>query len=349
MAFVYDINSAYPWAMLENLFPNPAKLRYIQHGINVDNILNSYEGMITATVTVSDKEQLPVLPYRMDNRLIFPCGTFTGSWVIPEFNYALKHSQTEIVKVHNATYATAIESPFKPFITEYWTKRSNTKDEFEKYYFKLFMNNLYGKLIQRAREEFRFCTSIREAKEFMRNKKIRKAEMIDVQGGFFLRYDTHKIFNHTIACWGTYVTAYVRMHLHKEMLKHGIDLVYCDTDSIFSKKYIKKSDLKLGGWKIEDKKVTKIRALKDYVYTYFDEKLNKEVEAQMLKGVRKNWKQLDSEANVFQGQRMIRTRESFRRVDNLPPGTFVTQIKTLTGDYLKRTVLRDGSTKPFIL
>jgi len=46
---------------------------------------------------------------------------------------------------------------------------------------------------------------------------------------------------------------------------------------------------------------------------------------------------------------MIRTRESFRRKDMLPPGTFVEQLKLLTGDYSKRQVFKDGTTKPFIL
>jgi hypothetical protein len=69
----------------------------------------------------------------------------------------------------------------------------------------------------------------------------------------------------------------------------------------------------------------------------------------MLKGVKKDATQLDEEANVFKTKRMVKTRESFRRVDNLPPGTFIEQLKVLTGDYSKRHILKDGFTKPFKL
>lgn len=350
-AYVYDINSAYPFAMWRNKFPNPSLLRVVNAVplAQLPSYLDNYEGMVTAKVYVSPKETLPVLPFRQDDRLIFPCGTFSGSWTFPELRHALQYSETKVVEIQKIVYAPGIDSPFTPFIEHYWNERSKTKDEFERYYFKLFMNNLYGKLLQRGRDDYRFCNGTGEAKEYMREKGIKHAELIEVVDGYFLRYESDRIFNHTIAPWGSYVTAYVRCMLHDSMRKDLRNLVYCDTDSRFSTRKLDLNDKNLGGWKREEKIVTKVRALKDYVYLYYDEEKQKMMEAQMLKGVKKNAKQLDSEANVFKYKRMIRTRESFRRNDRLPPGTFIDQIKVLTGDYLKRTVLKDGSTKPFIL
>lgn len=354
-ANVYDINSAYVSVMENNYFPNPAKLRETTN-VNLNNInyfLDKYEGMVYATVEVDVSETLPVLPYKYDNRLIFPCGEFRGAWTFMEMCYALKNSKTKIKQVSKIIYAPKIDSPFGEFSRSVWTNRlkaQKIKDVATDYIEKLFGNNLWGKLAQRAREEFRYCTSVKEAKEFMKKKKIRKGEILEVQDGFFLRYLNHRIFNHTIACWAAYVTGYVRTYLHSEMRKDKDKLVYCDTDSRFVEKvYHYTSGKKLGGWKKEEKKVTNLRTLKDYVYTYFDKEKNKEVEAQALKGIKKNSLQLDSEANAFLVERMIRTRESFRRVDSLPPGTFIKQMKTLTGDYLKRTVLKDGTTKPFVM
>jgi hypothetical protein len=317
------------------------------------NLIDTHEGMVTANVYVDPSESLPVLPFRQDNRLIFPCGNFTGSWTFTEIRYALKNSKTKIKKIYEIIYAPAIESPFGEFAQDVWNKRQAAQkigDKATDYREKLFGNNLWGKTAQQAKEEYRYCSDHKEAKEFMRRKHIRSAEIIPVHGGFFLRYENHKIFAHTIACWASYITAYVRIMLHKDMRKDGNKLVYCDTDSRFVEKVYKYTSGKLlGGWKKEEKKVVKIRALKDYVYTYYDEKEEKIKKAQMLKGVKKDSEQLDPEANAFLVNRMIRTRESMRRVDGLPPGTFIKQLKTLTGDYKKRTILKDGNTKPFVL
>jgi len=345
-ANVYDINSAYPYVMKEKHFVDPGSLRTI-HNPNegtAQEIIKQCEGFINATVYVDPEEKLPALPYRTDDRLIFPCGEFAGSWTFPEIRNALKNTKTKLIKIHKIVYGKRIESPFKQFVLDQYTKRNSTDDEFLRYYYKLLMNNLYGKLIQRAREEFRFCQTQRDAWQFMRERKLKKAEIIEVNGGYFLRYDTHRIFSHTIAAWGAYVTTYVRVMLH-EMMKPNLDkLVYCDTDSVFIEKNMRMDSKDLGGWKREEKKITNIRTLKDYVY--IDEAGK---EKQMLKGVKKDAIQLDPEANVFRYKRMIRTRESFRRKDMLPPGTFVEQLKLLTGDYSKRQVFKDGTTKPFIL
>jgi hypothetical protein len=354
-AHVYDINSAYVSVMAKNKFPNPAKLKYITFNDHIEysELIDTHEGMVTANVYVDPSESLPVLPFRQDNRLIFPCGNFTGSWTFTEIRYALKNSKTKIKKIYEIIYAPAIESPFGEFAQDVWNKRQAAQkigDKATDYREKLFGNNLWGKTAQQAKEEYRYCSDHKEAKEFMRRKHIRSAEIIPVHGGFFLRYENHKIFAHTIACWASYITAYVRIMLHKDMRKDGNKLVYCDTDSRFVEKVYKYTSGKLlGGWKKEEKKVVKIRALKDYVYTYYDEKEEKIKKAQMLKGVKKDSEQLDPEANAFLVNRMIRTRESMRRVDGLPPGTFIKQLKTLTGDYKKRTILKDGNTKPFVL
>lgn len=345
-AHVYDINSAYPYVMEKMSFVNPASLRVIHNPdmYVVDECMEKFEGFINATVFVDPDEELPALPYRTDDKLIFPCGEFAGSWTFPEMRNALKHTRTKITKIHKIVYGTRIASPFKTFVRDLYKLRNNTTNEFERYYYKLYMNNLYGKMIQRAREEFRFCHNEKEAWQFMRERKLRKCELVTVNGGFFIRYDNDRIFSHTVAPWGAYITAYVRVMLHEMMRAHIDKLIYCDTDSVFIERNLKIDSKELGGWKQEKKKIINVRTLKDYVY--IDESGD---EKQMLKGVKKDAIQLDSEANVFRYRRMIRTRESFRRNDNLPPGTFIEQLKLLTGDYSKRQILKNGKTKPFIL
>lgn len=349
---VYDINSAYPDAMAFNVFPDPSKLRRLDFRVDnwdtINSIINShidgvkFEGMFKGTVYVPENLYIPPLPLRTDDALIFPTGTFSGAWCFPELRHAIKHG-VKIVKCEYIVYAPAIDSPFKEFILDKYEKRNATDDEFERYIHKLYMNNLYGKLLQRNSEEWRYCKDVADAKKFMREKKITRGEFIDTtDGGFFLRYDSNKIYNHTIACWGAYVTAYVRVKLHTFLNENSRYALYCDTDSgIFSKKLNIPNSRKLGGWKLEDKKVINIRTLKDYVSVENDE------EKETLKGVKKDAEALDPYSNVFVYQRMIKTRESLRRVDNLPPGTFIQQMKFITGAYNKRKVLKNGFTKPF--
>ncbi len=135
MAYVYDLNSAYPKAMLDNPFPNPAKLRVrrnISDPFELDVCMKNYEGMATCTVHIGKDEALPVLPYRMDSRLIFPCGNITGSWTFPELRYAIANSNTTIKKISMIVSAPAIDSPFKEYISHHYELRKNTKNELKR-------------------------------------------------------------------------------------------------------------------------------------------------------------------------------------------------------------------------
>lgn len=344
-AGVLDLNSAYPFIMDTYTFPDPEKLtRAVPSVANLYTILNGtvFEGMAECTVEIP-KSHFGPLPYRWNERLIFPVGKITGAWVFPELREALKHG-VKILHVSKIIYSPPIPSPFKGFVAELWGKRNATDDEFLRYLYKLYLNNLYGKLAQREREQFIYFKHESELRPFMEKNKIRNGEVMPTtDGGYFFRYETDKLFNHTIAPWAAYITAGVRILLNRGLHKFADTVLYCDTDSLFVeglKKY--ESSSALGGWKLEHKRIVNIRTLKDYVY--FNEVGE---ETRSLKGVKKDSQQLTPHADVFQTKRMIRTRESFRRTDNLPPGTFIEQFKFISGDYNKRQILRDGNTRPF--
>jgi hypothetical protein len=344
-ARVYDINSAYPAAMVNSCFPDPMRLRdyRIDDATRIVNDTNM-EGMITAKVNILDTH-IPPLPWRFENKLLFPVGEFTGSWCLNEFRFALRSGCVQNFKTIRIIAAPSIESPFKSFIRTLYNKRKESTNDFERYYLKLFMNNLYGKLIQRSHEDYIFCDTEEIALKRFFEHKGNNAELLKVVGGYFLRYYTEKRYSHTIAPFGAYITAHVRVQLASAMKKYADSLVYVDTDSIAIEKDVEHNSNELGGWKRENKIITRVRALKDY--EFFDEE--KSESGYMLKGVKKNAKQLDLDANAFTYKRMIRTRESFMRVDNLPPGTFIEQMKLVRGTYTKRKVLRNGDTRAFVI
>jgi hypothetical protein len=344
-ARVYDINSAYPDAMAKLRFPDPFNLREYKITDAMSIIKNvNMEGMISAKVRVLDTH-VPPLPWRFENKLLFPVGEFSGSWCLNEFRFALRSGNIESFEPTRIIAGPYIESPFEKFITTLYDKRSASTNEFQRYYLKLFMNNLYGKLIQRSHEDYIFCDTEEMAVKRFFELKGANAELLKVAGGYFLRYYTEKRYSHTIAPFGAYITAHVRVKLATAMKKYADSLVYADTDSIAIEQDVAHTSNKLGEWKRENKIITRVRALKDY--EFFDEE--KLETGQMLKGVKKNAKQLDLDANAFTYKRMIRTRESFMRVDNLPPGTFIEQMKLVRGTYTKRKVLRNGETRPFFI
>lgn len=345
-ARVMDINSAYPHAMRILKFPDPASLREFSGGSAYRIVeREGIEGMIHAKVTIHPDTYIPPLPWRHEGKLLFPVGTFSGAWCLNEFRHALQFGCLTDFTIERVIAAPAIESPFTEFIEENYRARSATNNEFEKYYYKLFMNNLYGKLIQREQDNYIFCDTEHEAVVEYHNKQLRHAEIISVHGGYFLRYTEGKKHSHTIAPFGGYITAHVRTMLHEKMNRYYHNVVYADTDSVAAEAQIKENSKELGGWKKEDKWITNIRALKDYEFY----NIESDETGQMLKGVRKNAKQLTPQADRFEYQRMIRTRESFARTDNLPPGTFINQMKFIAGTYKKRVVMRGGETRPYII
>lgn len=342
---VIDINSAYPYVMDRGRYPNPGALiqdtwtpeQYYEYS-------NMYEGMATCVVRVPDMN-IPPLPYRTKTKLLFPTGVFKGSWTFPELSNAVALG-VRIISPCEVIYSKPIDSPFHDFITDNYNKRLATTNEFEKLRLKLKMNNLYGKLVQKEKQKFVYVEDPANIRATMDDYGVDFCEVMNLQDGCFLKFDVEEEFtNHTIACWGAYITARVRIMLTNSMInieKSGGNVLYCDTDSIsftINKPGPVKIDIgdALGQWKVEDKIITSIRGPKDYNYTSAGKDYYK------LKGIKQD--ALEIATGIYSFKRMIKTRESLVRKDEVP-GTFKEQIKFVTGRYTKRVVLTDGTTKP---
>lgn len=344
-AQVYDINSAYPYAMRTIKFPNPLTLREARPHEYDEVIKNkNLEGMITAKVRYNNTH-IPALPVRDEEKLIFPVGEIIGAWCLNEFRYVCAVHDIEILEIGKIIYSEAIETPFREFVDYYYNERAKTSNAFKKYYFKLFLNNLYGKLVQRVAYSHKYVEHEKDIPRVMKKLKITSCEIEETQRGFFLKYKRQKVSftRHTVACWGAYITAEVRITLHKFMNIAPEKILYSDTDSVFVKKEFappkKYLGAELGKWKLEEKIITRIYAPKDYEYKDFDQ-----TEKRKIKGVKKSAKQIAY--NEFEFTRMIKTKESYRRKDKTPPGTFVTATKELKRDYTKRNVDENGETAP---
>ena len=84
----YDINSAYPFAMLK---PMPTGRLIEWEGEPAAWLSKTRIGFARANVDVPLDTYVPVLPYRnKEGRLIFPVGKFSGTWTAIELEAAIK-------------------------------------------------------------------------------------------------------------------------------------------------------------------------------------------------------------------------------------------------------------------
>lgn len=347
----YDINSSYPSAMIECKFPNPSlmKTAHFPDARRFKKILQNYEGC--AKVTIEHKQNwIGLLPYKKKGKLIFPVGTFTGTWNFNELRYAINTGLVTIKQVHNCVYAPSIDSPFIDYIKVNYRKRLEVgKGTIQGVNLKVFMNCLYGKFAQKIEEQWiyiddieaRYMDTIKkhmDAKTFIKISmfsKERKDCFLVVKSG------TEMKISYQIPSFSSYITSFARIRLLDKMIeKENYRPVYCDTDSIFFEidPQIKTSS-KLGEWDKEDKIVTEILGLKNYRY-----KENGEL-YRRLKGVPKTATEISP--NVFVYENLIKTKESLRR--NLDAGVRTKRTKKINNVYDKREILKNGETKPIKL
>ena len=139
-AFYYDMNSQYPFAMLNDMpIGNPT--------FSNDTDLNNYFGFVYGEITAPDYNRLRV-PYIQNrdekNDVVFcPRGKFTRMIFSEEIKEAIKDGYSMKIK-----YGYKFERGkdlFKNYVENIYNIKKTTKDPVEKTLSKLLLNSLYGK------------------------------------------------------------------------------------------------------------------------------------------------------------------------------------------------------------
>lgn len=204
-----DINSLYPFCMMRD-FPGQLEdcgTQLADHGV--------------ATVTVKVPEsELCVLPFRnKDGRILYPWGKFTGTWTIAEINAAVADG-ARVEKVHACEGTTETMQPYQEFVSRLYRSRLASKTDAEKLFFKLLMNNLYGRLGTSG-------VIGRTVWQTDKNKFDGVAYGEKVLCSYTMPLSAETNWSHA-----AHVTAYGRLELLKYLKKVGAsNLIYCDTDS----------------------------------------------------------------------------------------------------------------------
>ena len=250
--YCFDINSLYPSAMLNEL-PNPNRSHLIKKG-NIKNI-NKYEGCSEVLVDVPLNLFVPPLPYRKDNKLIFPVGTFKGTYNHNELRYAVECG-VRIISVSKQLIYPKTYPFFRSFVEQHYKERLRLQKEGSplEVMEKLLMNNLYGKFAF----DWRNTSSLIPVQDLDYDKHIVKSGMIKTyQSKGFVSIDCvdPKPPIYSIPIFSSYIASISRINMGKYLQKPEIQtkLIYTDTDSIFLYDYkdeIETSD-KLGDMKLE--------------------------------------------------------------------------------------------------
>jgi len=247
--YYYDINSLYPSAMLEAV-PLPQSVKRPSTP-QLKNII-SYEGVSKCNITAPKTldAQKPFLAYRDNGKLIFPTGTFTGSFTHLELRYAIELGYS-INTIYEQIYYTETIQLFNQYITTMYENRLQQKrnnDPLESMT-KLFMNSLYGGFGMKRVTE----TKLYDMRD-MTTSDLKELGEYEMFGDFALQ-TTEKEYNgkRKFPIIATYITAQARCIMYP-YINHE-EIVYTDTDSIFTTEPIP-DDLisdKLGYMKLEGK------------------------------------------------------------------------------------------------
>lgn len=252
---VRDVNSMYPWALCQGL---PVGVAVSADGSAARKKWRvGKPGVYRATVRVPEM-WIPPLPLRTRRGLVFPVGRFTGTWPLPELEYA-ESLGVEVERIHSAVAFQALADVFSPWIAKMFVRRMEYgKQTREGKWIKWVTNSVSGKLGSRA-ESHRLA--VYPDLETLSLCQCDDYDHACICGGF-RPLDIHaKVWEQKIAqrrpepCsrpeWAAYLTGYARVRLHQQLVAGGDDAVYCDTDSCWAErqneKFLAPGD-ELGQW-----------------------------------------------------------------------------------------------------
>lgn len=237
----YDFNSLYPSVMIKS-YPNPNFHRITRK--NTNEYIMKYEGVSDVTIECPNELNIPILPYRTKEKLIFPTGTFRSWQTHVELRRAISIGY-KLIEVHKTHYFKETCTPFKGYVIDLYNQRKAFKKEGNpmQEVVKLLLNSLYGKFGQKYRDKDNW-QPFNQTKE-----ELDRYEWFERIGNFIrIKRSFCEPSSFCIPIWAAYVTAYGRLKLYDALV--DCDPTYCDTDSIVTKKKMLTSD-ELGDLKLE--------------------------------------------------------------------------------------------------
>ena len=229
---VYDVRSLYPSVMSTGALPHPNYMRGPKENDRW-SIIEDYEGLSEVEIVAPDMP-IPILPYRAGGKLYFPTGRLQGVWTHAELRYAISNGYTP-VSVFRSLYSVKQCWPFKSFVDSLYGRRRILDDAGDprQLIYKIMLNSLYGKFGQRSDGGLERLLPI---SAYFEDQNKEGYDFIEFEGEVFARkaVPTFRQPSYINVLWASYITAYARIRLHQIMRSVDYDVLYCDTDSIFT-------------------------------------------------------------------------------------------------------------------
>ena len=333
--YYYDINSLYPYVMLEKMPVNePIKIkRYKSNKI----------GFYKIELLQDTNDYISVLSVKNKNGIYYVNGCKHDIFYLTSAELELLLENNVKFKIIDGYYFEKCEYLFNDYVNYYYDLKLNAKDNIDRTIAKLMLNSLYGKFGQRL------------IGYEMTNKPKKNQDAIIIDESYnILLYEKKLNLKFNGVYIAAYITALARKRHYELMKSIGFEnIFYCDTDSIITNKKLK-TDLvneNIGNLKLVDKIKEAVFLLpKTYCYKNFENK-----EKSVVKGFSENislekmkellFKKIDKIEIEY--LRMLGFRESLRRVnkDNIIKENgilkLVKQTKTLELNLLRRKYIEN--------
>jgi hypothetical protein len=248
----FDVASMYPWTLRQFELPVGAH-RIVTRADARRAYRHAMPGIYKVRVQVPEMH-LPPLPYRYDRatRTSYPTGTAVGTWPLPELHHA-EECGALILDVEHAVIWEASRVLFKEWIERLFAIRKAVgKKTPLGQFLKLYLNSLTGKFGTDP-ERLSFAINPKQIHVCRERGECATDGEEDCgrccvyhccgRCGASIQYSKHVFARpvfHLDDCahvhWSSYLTSQGRITLHEQQIavKGGEDLVYCDTDGIFS-------------------------------------------------------------------------------------------------------------------
>lgn len=359
----FDLNSAYPYVMKNGIFPLPKIDHWREEHKEIEAvILNpSFEGIAEVEVDATNiKGVVSHVPYlgtveKTYGRFVFPLGRWKTKYTFFEIRAALRFGY-KFKYIKAAVYLQAsFKPPFARYVDFCYAMREEGTQKGDKILRdigKSLGNNLFGKFGQRLRP-----TRLADPSKYNQHD-IRNNIMLDQ---YILIEENNGFARHTNVIWSAYITAMCRNLLFSHIvnsISKGNEILYCDTDSIFitGGDWPESHQTNLGALKHEgDLSYFKAILPKTYVYEMRDGNERK----YKAKGVPASYSERFINEGLVEYDKPMKIREALRRkefntkepveVGVAAINAWVRVTKQLKGEYTKRQVNDDGTTKPLWL
>lgn len=338
----YDINSCYPKVMCE---PMPVGKALPWKGTPPDLLRNNHVGFAEVKVSVPEDILIPPLPYRIDGKLIFPVGEFSGVWDNSEI-LELEKMGGKVLSWGKSVWYPAIDL-FSDMCITMFQFRDTSRPDYDEglaYVAKILLNALYGK----------FGMKTLRTKLYPIGEDLPQGAQPVVPGDiesymWFVKEEVDA--SYIIPQIAAHVTALSRVLLLryvKESLTRGGKVAYIDTDSILTTS------------NLQDLCGTGLGQLKDEGKgsTFYGEFLQPKLymlipsDGGKPKVVMKGYSSRDFETfehvkggGEFQGRNLEKIGSLARRGFRSGPQLLETK-KMIRSHDTKRLFLKDGSSKP---